>query len=192
MPFLRRISHHSPERVDGIHGGEHAPGRGGTFIQAESEIAAINMVLGASAAGARAMTSSSSPGISLKQEGISALAADELPAVIVNMMRGGPGLGNILPLSGRLLPGHPRRRSRGLPHDRAGPRLRPGAGRSDHGRLRPGRQVPQPRHDPGRRDDGPDDGARRVRQTQTPALQRKDTSSRVPARARANSSGHSS
>ena len=73
---------------------------GGTFIQAESEIAAVNMVLGASAAGARAMTSSSSPGISLKQEGISALAADELPAVIVNMMRGGPGLGNILPSQG--------------------------------------------------------------------------------------------
>jgi len=73
---------------------------GGTFIQAESEIAAINMVLGASAAGARAMTSSSSPGISLKQEGISALASDELPAVIVNIMRGGPGLGNILPSQG--------------------------------------------------------------------------------------------
>ena len=74
--------------------------KGGTFIQAESEIAAINMVLGASAAGARAMTSSSSPGISLKQEGISSLAADELTAVIVNMMRGGPGLGNILPSQG--------------------------------------------------------------------------------------------
>jgi 2-oxoglutarate/2-oxoacid ferredoxin oxidoreductase subunit alpha len=73
---------------------------GGTFIQAESEIAAINMVIGASAAGARAMTSSSSPGISLKQEGISALAADELPAIIVNIMRGSPGLGNILPSQG--------------------------------------------------------------------------------------------
>ena len=69
----------------------------GVFIQAESELAAINMVLGASVAGARAMTSSSSPGISLKQEGISFLAAQELPAVIVNMMRGGPGLGNISP-----------------------------------------------------------------------------------------------
>jgi 2-oxoglutarate ferredoxin oxidoreductase subunit alpha len=68
---------------------------GGVFIQSESEIAAINMVLGASVAGARAMTSSSSPGISLKQEGISYLAADELPAVIVNMSRGGPGMGNI-------------------------------------------------------------------------------------------------
>ena len=65
------------------------------FIQAESELAAINMVLGAAAAGGRAMTSSSSPGISLKQEGISYLAGCELPAVIVNIMRGGPGLGNI-------------------------------------------------------------------------------------------------
>ena len=70
------------------------------FIQAESEIASINMVIGAAAAGARAMTSSSSPGISLKQEGISYLAAMELPAVIVNMMRGGPGLGNIAPAQG--------------------------------------------------------------------------------------------
>ncbi len=66
-----------------------------TFIQAESEVSAINMVFGASAAGARAMTSSSSPGISLKQEGISYIAGAELPAVIVNMVRGGPGLGNI-------------------------------------------------------------------------------------------------
>lgn len=69
----------------------------GVFIQAESELAAINMVFGASAAGARAMTSSSSPGMSLKQEGISYIAGAELPAVIVNIMRGGPGLGNIAP-----------------------------------------------------------------------------------------------
>lgn len=75
----------------------HMHRNGGVFIQAESEIAAINMVLGAAAAGARAMTSSSSPGISLKQEGISFLAGMELPAVIVNMSRGGPGLGNIAP-----------------------------------------------------------------------------------------------
>jgi len=67
----------------------------GVFIQAESELAAINMVYGASAAGMRAMTSSSSPGISLKQETLSFLAGAELPAVIVNMQRGGPGLGNI-------------------------------------------------------------------------------------------------
>ncbi len=69
----------------------------GVFIQAESELASINMVLGASVAGARAMTSSSSPGISLKQEGISFIAGMELPAVIVNIVRGGPGLGNIAP-----------------------------------------------------------------------------------------------
>jgi 2-oxoglutarate ferredoxin oxidoreductase subunit alpha len=67
----------------------------GCFIQAESEIASINMLLGASAAGARAMTSSSSPGISLMQEGISYMAGSELPAVIVNIMRSGPGLGGI-------------------------------------------------------------------------------------------------
>ncbi len=72
----------------------------GTFIQAESEIAAINMVIGASMAGARTMTSSSSPGISLKQEGISFAAAMELPLVVVNTMRGGPGLGNIAPAQG--------------------------------------------------------------------------------------------
>ncbi len=65
------------------------------FVQAESELAAINMVFGASCVGFRAMTSSSSPGISLKQEGISYLAGCELPAVIINVMRGGPGLGNI-------------------------------------------------------------------------------------------------
>lgn len=71
------------------------PETGNVFLQAESELAAINMVFGASAVGVRAMTSSSSPGISLKQEGISYLAAAELPCVIVNIMRGGPGLGNI-------------------------------------------------------------------------------------------------
>lgn len=69
----------------------------GVFLQAESEIAAINMVYGAAGAGARVMTSSSSPGISLKMEGISYLAGSELPAVIVNIMRGGPGLGSIQP-----------------------------------------------------------------------------------------------
>lgn len=73
------------------------PEVGGTFIQAESEIAAINMVFGASAVGARAMTSSSSPGISLKQEGISYLCGCELPAVVANVVRGGPGLGSIGP-----------------------------------------------------------------------------------------------
>ena len=73
------------------------PEVGGVFLQAESEIAAINMVYGAAATGARVMTSSSGPGISLKQEGISYLASAELPCVVVNMSRGGPGLGNIQP-----------------------------------------------------------------------------------------------
>lgn len=71
------------------------PQVGGVFVQAESEIAAINMVYGAASAGVRVMTSSSSPGISLKQEGISYIAASQLPCVIVNIMRGGPGLGGI-------------------------------------------------------------------------------------------------
>jgi len=73
---------------------------GRVFIQSESELAAINMVFGASATGKRAMTSSSSPGISLMQEGISYMAGAELPAVVVNVMRGGPGLGNIAPSQG--------------------------------------------------------------------------------------------
>ena len=73
------------------------PQSGGVFVQAESELAAINMVYGAAASGMRAMTSSSSPGISLKQEGISYMVGAELPGVIVNMMRGGPGLGSIQP-----------------------------------------------------------------------------------------------
>jgi 2-oxoglutarate ferredoxin oxidoreductase subunit alpha len=73
---------------------------GGVFLQSESEIAAINMIAGSSAAGVRVMTSSSSPGISLKQEGISSMAACELPGIIVNIMRGGPGLGNIRPSQG--------------------------------------------------------------------------------------------
>ncbi len=73
------------------------PLRDGTYLQAESEVAAINMVYGASAAGARAMTSSSSPGISLKTEGISYMAGADLPGVIINVQRGGPGLGSIQP-----------------------------------------------------------------------------------------------
>ncbi|MHB8846075.1 MAG: 3-methyl-2-oxobutanoate dehydrogenase subunit VorB [Nitrospirota bacterium] len=71
------------------------PEVGGTFVQAESELAAINMVYGASAVGERAMTSSSSPGISLMQEALSFMAGCELPAVVVNVQRGGPGLGSI-------------------------------------------------------------------------------------------------
>jgi len=76
------------------------PEAGGTFLQAESEVAAVNMVYGAAGAGGRVMTSSSGPGISLKQEGISFLASAELPCVIVNVMRGGPALGSIQPSQG--------------------------------------------------------------------------------------------
>lgn len=78
----------------------HLPDVGGTFIQAESEIASINMLLGAAATGARVMTSSSSPGISLKQEGISYLCGSRIPGVIVNVSRSGPGLGGISPSQG--------------------------------------------------------------------------------------------
>lgn len=73
------------------------PKAGGVFLQAESEVSAINMVYGAAGAGVRVMTSSSSPGIALKQEGITYIAGAELPAVIVNIVRGGPGLGGIQP-----------------------------------------------------------------------------------------------
>jgi len=73
---------------------------GRVFLQAESEVAAINMVYGAASAGAKAMTSSSSPGISLMQEGLSYIAGSNLPCVVVDIMRGGPGLGNILPSQG--------------------------------------------------------------------------------------------
>lgn len=76
---------------------KHFPKKGGIFLQAESEIAAINMVYGAAAAGKRTMTSSSGPGISLKQETISYIALAEVPCVIVDIMRGGPGLGGIQP-----------------------------------------------------------------------------------------------
>jgi pyruvate/2-oxoacid:ferredoxin oxidoreductase alpha subunit len=75
----------------------YLPQVGGTFLQAESEVAAINMVYGAAAAGARVMTASSGPGLSLMQEGISYLAGAELPCVIVDIVRAGPGLGNIAP-----------------------------------------------------------------------------------------------
>ncbi len=82
------ISHYMAKKMPEVNG---------TFVQAESEVAAINMVYGAAAAGARAMTSSSSPGISLKQEGLSYIAGAELPVVVVNIVRCGPGLGGILP-----------------------------------------------------------------------------------------------
>ena len=83
---------HIPEYMS-----EHLPEIGGVYVQAESEVAAINMCIGAAAAGGIPMTSSSSPGVSLMQEGLSYLLGCELPCVVVNMVRGGPGLGNVLP-----------------------------------------------------------------------------------------------
>lgn len=84
-----------PELLSGL-----LPRLGRTFLQAESEVASINMVYGAAGAGLRAMTSSSSPGISLMMEGLSYIAGANLPCLIVNIMRGGPGLGNIAPAQG--------------------------------------------------------------------------------------------
>lgn len=79
---------------------KYFPKAGATFLQAESEVASINMLYGAASAGVRAMTASSSPGISLMQEGISYMAGAELPGVIIDIVRGGPGLGNIAPEQG--------------------------------------------------------------------------------------------
>jgi len=78
----------------------YLPQAGGIFLQAESEVAAINMLYGAASAGVRAMSASSGPGISLMQEGLSYIAGSELPCVVANIMRGGPGLGNIAPEQG--------------------------------------------------------------------------------------------
>ena len=82
------------------HMAERMPELGRAFVQAESEVAAINMVYGAACAGVRVMSSSSSPGVSLMMEGISYIAASEVPVVLVDVMRGGPGLGNIAPSQG--------------------------------------------------------------------------------------------
>ena len=87
----------SPQTEVAAYMAKRMPKIGGVFLQAESELAAVNMVLGAAAAGKRAMTSSSSPGISLKSEGLSYIAACDLPALVVNVQRGGPGLGGIQP-----------------------------------------------------------------------------------------------
>lgn len=101
---------------------------GMVVLQAESEVAAINMVYGGAGTGKRVMTSSSSPGVSLKQEGISYIAGAELPCLIVNVMRGGPGLGTIQPQPGRLFPDRQRRRTWRLPPDHARSLFRTGNG----------------------------------------------------------------
>ena len=107
------------------------PKVGGTFLQAESEIAAINMVYGTSSAGKRVMTSSSSPGISLKGEGLSYLAGSDLPALVVNVQRGGPGSRRHSAFTGRLFSGYPFHRSRRFQNDCLGAGFGSGNGRSD-------------------------------------------------------------
>ena len=96
------------------------PQVGGMFVQAESEVAASNMLYGASGAGCRCFTSSSSPGISLMAEAMSYIAGAELPVVFVNIMRAGPGTGRHSAVAGGLPAGHERRRTRRLPDARAG------------------------------------------------------------------------
>ena len=100
------------------------PEEGRVFIQAESELGAINMALGAGAAGARVLVSSSSPGISLMAEGMSYMAGSEVPMVLLNVMRGGPGLGSIGASQSRLLPGGQGPRPRRLPNYPSWPRHR--------------------------------------------------------------------
>ena len=126
------------------------PKVGGTFLQAESEVAAINMVFGAAAAGARVMTSSSSPGVSLKMEGISYLAGAELPGGGREHDARRPRSRQHRRGAGGLLPGGQGRRARGLPQHRPCPELRPGAGGPHAEGLRPCRPVPD-RGDPARR-----------------------------------------
>lgn len=105
MPALFRITD-TPQTELSAYMAKKMPKIGGVFLQAESEISAINMVYGAAGAGARVMTSSSSPGISLKSEGISYIAGADLPCVIVDIVRGGPGLGGIQPAPVRLFSGN--------------------------------------------------------------------------------------
>ena len=121
----------------------YIPQVGGTFLQAESEVAAINMVYGAAASGARVMTASSGPGVSLMQEGMSYIAGAELPCVIVDVVRGGPGLGNIAPEQSDYFAMVKGRRPRQLSQPRARARFRAGDGRPHRARVRTGRQISQ-------------------------------------------------
>ena len=144
------------------------PEVGGTFVQAESETASINMVYGAASAGVRVMTASSGPGLSLMQEGISYLAGAELPCVIVDVMRGGPGLGNIAPEQSdyfAMVKGGGHGNYRNLVR---GSRVGAGDGGPHHPGLRTGRQIPQSGDRADRRIRRPDDGAARPRISRNP------------------------
>ena len=137
------------------------PEVGGTFLQAESEVSAINMVYGAASAGVRVMTASSGPGLSLMQEGICYLAGSELPCVIVDVVRGGPGLGNIAPEQSDYFCVRQGRRPRLLSQHRAGAGLGAGDVRPHHPGVRARRPVSQSRRHHDRRLCRPDDGAAR-------------------------------
>src|ERR1035441_6463792 len=127
----------------------YLPRAGGVFVQAESEVAAVNMLYGGASAGVRCMSASSGPGISLMQEGFSYLAGAELPCVIADIMRGGPG---------RLQPDRQGRRPRQLPHPRGGSGFGSGDGGPDHVGFRLGRPVSQSRGGAGRWLHRADDG----------------------------------
>ena len=135
------------------------PEEGRAFVQAESELAAINMALGAGAAGARVLVSSSSPGISLMAEAMSYMAGSRVPCVLINVMRGGPGLGSHRRRPGRLPPGDEGPRPRRLPGARARALVDRRGHRARRPRVRPRRAVPDAGHDPRRRHPGPGDGA---------------------------------
>ena len=131
------------------HMSKRMPELGRVFLQAESEVAAINMVYGAACSGVRVMTSSSSPGFSLMMEGISYIAGSEVPVVLVDIMRGGPGLGNIAPSQGdynQMVKGGGAWR---LQNHCARACDYPGIDRSNCGGIRVGRKIPHSCRDPG-------------------------------------------
>ena len=135
------------------------PEEGRVFVQAESELAAINMALGAAAAGARVLVSSSSPGISLMAEAMSYMAGSRLPCVLVNVMRGGPGPRQHRRRPGRLPPGDQGPRPRRLPRPGAGAVIHRRGDRARRRCLRPRRALPDAGDDPRGRHPGPGDGA---------------------------------
>jgi pyruvate/2-oxoacid:ferredoxin oxidoreductase alpha subunit len=140
----------------------YMPQAGGVFVQAESEVAAINMIYGAAAAGVRSMTASSGPGLSLMQEGLSYLAGSELPCVVADIMRGGPGLGNIAPEQADYHQIVKCWGARQLPYARPGARFRAGNVRPHGGRLRARRTLPQSRGPAGGWVHRADDGTRHL------------------------------
>ena len=130
----------------------------GIFVQAVSEVATVNMMYGAGGAGKRCMTFTSSPGFSLMLEGISYMVGAEVPAVFVNIMRGGPGLGNVGPEQADIKLGVPGPGPRQHPRHRADPGHPPGDARPHDAFVRARLQVPQPGGRPRRRLSRPDDG----------------------------------